>query len=639
MRREDFYPIIDTEIEAVLKLPQYTSSDIFAQIVKGKNEPQLKSLGFLLWFLDKYTQNGYTMDCITEGAKDGGVDIIFNKIDSQKNRIFYLVQSKWNNQKNSANQLQKAEINNYISQLETLIRNGKANPNEGLKKQLESLKKHISENGEIRIIFLCLCKNEKSYQFKEEIASFEQRNPKTNFTIIDIDRLRLDYIEREYKQSVLLNNPLQKYYKPEDEIIKLKIESLGESHNFVKVSQPYPAYIFTVSAQQIYDWFDKYRFFLFHENVRNPLLNSHYNKDIERSALQEMDLFWYFNNGITAITDELPSELRNSDQPLTIKLKNLQIINGAQTVYSIYNAMANNPNKSKSIGKNLKIQVRVLAIGSNSTAEQIIRYNNSQNPIEDRDFWSYDAQQNRLQEEFYQLGFFYEKRRGEFRTLPRNTKSIDNVHAANAYLAFFLQKPYLVVQNYVNLNANISIKNNLFVSTKQGGFYETIFNENTKLEDILAAWCMYQLVYMTEFFLMNTHIAIWLGSFNILILASIKHFISYFMNTRTTRRKNERGETETVSDFVLRHFRTEQDLLLLVKFLVFTYSCLNQQISLLSDFKTEFMKEEIYLQFLSEYTKEFSNFQPNKFKSGEYEELFDSLAKNFKNNIKDFLLP
>lgn len=45
--------------------------------------------------------------------------------------------------------------------------------------------------------------------------------------------------------------------------------------------------------------------------------------------------FWYFNNGITAITKIIPEVGVHAKK---IKLEGLQIINGAQTVYSIYQA-------------------------------------------------------------------------------------------------------------------------------------------------------------------------------------------------------------------------------------------------------------------------------------------------------------
>ncbi|MCS3353542.1 AIPR family protein [Bacteroides thetaiotaomicron] len=46
-------------------------------------------------------------------------------------------------------------------------------------------------------------------------------------------------------------------------------------------------------------------------------------------------MFWYYNNGLTAITYLLP-EIRNEAEIATVT--GLQIINGAQTVYSIYKA-------------------------------------------------------------------------------------------------------------------------------------------------------------------------------------------------------------------------------------------------------------------------------------------------------------
>ncbi len=45
--------------------------------------------------------------------------------------------------------------------------------------------------------------------------------------------------------------------------------------------------------------------------------------------------FWYFNNGITAITSTLPDIAEAAEN---IEVDGFQIINGAQTVYAIYSA-------------------------------------------------------------------------------------------------------------------------------------------------------------------------------------------------------------------------------------------------------------------------------------------------------------
>ena len=76
---------------------------------------------------------------------------------------------------------------------------------------------------------------------------------------------------------------------------------------------------------------------LFDENIRGYLgLEGGFNRQIQSSAVSDDNhLFWYLNNGITIIAKDF------SHQPVRgskIKLTDFQIVNGAQTSYSLFNA-------------------------------------------------------------------------------------------------------------------------------------------------------------------------------------------------------------------------------------------------------------------------------------------------------------
>ena len=69
------------------------------------------------------------------------------------------------------------------------------------------------------------------------------------------------------------------------------------------------------------------------------------NRQIERTLTENPAFFMYFNNGITAITKHPPRKINATAKQ--ISLTGLQIINGAQTVYSIYQAYKNAKNGDK----------------------------------------------------------------------------------------------------------------------------------------------------------------------------------------------------------------------------------------------------------------------------------------------------
>jgi hypothetical protein len=127
---------------------------------------------------------------------------------------------------------------------------------------------------------------------------------------------------------------------------------------------------------------------------------------------------------------------------------------------------------------------------------KVTRYTNSQNPMSDRDFYANDEIQERLQNEFFNTPFWYERRRDEFRVIPDKITRVPNTVFANAYLAYHLQKPVSVIRNY---KQTLETGNDLiFLSYKEhkDGLYEQVFNEKTTCEDMLCSYYLYKILLM-----------------------------------------------------------------------------------------------------------------------------------------------
>ena len=146
---------------------------------------------------------------------------------------------------------------------------------EELDKQIETLinerndqSLYLERMNDVKFIYLTLCQNNPSVQ--ENIETFERL---TNHTleVIDIERLRRDFIEVHYKKTQP-QNPLKYDYNPEIESIELEIEQLDIEKNYLKVSAPFISYTFLVRPKTIHDLFLKYGFKLFFRNIRNPLI-------------------------------------------------------------------------------------------------------------------------------------------------------------------------------------------------------------------------------------------------------------------------------------------------------------------------------------------------------------------------------
>ncbi len=482
MFTKDFYNIIDSELNGLLE--KY-KDDKFIQKHRNAINNQ-KSYALLIWFLEFYGKISNYTSFITDGDNDSSCDIVFDKKNNYGDNIFYIVQSKWNNAVNAEKEADKDEILKALSDFTTILRGEKDDFNDKLKLKLEELDKHLKENGEVKFIFLTLSQYRGGAD--ENIKSFINNDEKIKFEVIDINRIKFDYIDRKYKKIEPLN-PLETYQNPEESLINIEIV---QGNGSIKIEKPFEAYMFLLRPKSIYDLFEKYGFALFYKNVRNPLLQSEFNEEIEKTAIENPAYFWYYNNGITAITYLLPKIGKKAEK---LQLTGLQIINGAQTVYSIYRAYKNaSPTKRIQMDSESLLTLRLLKSGGNDFDLNVTRYTNSQNPIYDRDFCANDDIQIRLQNDSFQTKFWYEKRRDEFRELPEGINEIPSFLFANVYLAYHLQDPVSVLSNYRQYQE--TKKDLVFISHKEheDGLYERIFNDRTSFEDMLCAFYIFDVI-------------------------------------------------------------------------------------------------------------------------------------------------
>lgn len=490
MKTEQFYDVVDT---ALVELIARYKSDPFIKR-HHKNEENKKAYAFLIWFLEQYHGVANYKDFITDGNDDHSFDLVIDWSDQFNKRIFYVVQSKWNSQSNCRKDIDKNEVLRFLQEAETALSGEMPDANDAVKEQLARLKEHRRNNGEVRFIFLALCNNGIQKQIEGNVQTFLKNNPHTRFNIFDIEHLRLDYIDKYYKQ-ITPHRLFRSYYNPEEEMVQLEVERLTTGQGtFIKVESPFPSYIFLVRPRMLHELFSKYDFQLFHKNVRNPLLESSFNKDIEQTALNNPSFFWYYNNGITAIAGSLPTAIAN--EAVRFEVAGLQIINGAQTVYSLYRAYESASLPRRAImDANILVTLRIIASANDPVNLEITRYTNSQNPVEERDFWANDEVQIRLQNESFNTNNWYEKRRGEFREVPKGVRVHNSSLLAMAYTAFYLQNPHWVTSSLFVTN---SLANGLyFISHKKdpNGLYERVFHEDIRFVDLLASGYFVSIVY------------------------------------------------------------------------------------------------------------------------------------------------
>ena len=172
-------------------------------------------------------------------------------------------------------------------------------------------------------------------------------------------------------------------------------------------SAEWQAAVAAVPASELVALRTKYSESLFSANVRDYLGSRqtarNINRQIEKTAIEQSRNFLVYNNGITVLTQGI--RIENDKLILT----GIAIINGAQTTGSLTQAV----NRGDISGA--AVLVRAIKCNDPTLVDEIIRYNNTQNPIKAWELRVIDPIQRRLKEEFERFGLTYQLRRGSGR--------------------------------------------------------------------------------------------------------------------------------------------------------------------------------------------------------------------------------
>lgn len=152
-------------------------------------------------------------------------------------------------------------------------------------------------------------------------------------------------------------------------------------------SQSYQSYLIVIPADVLAGLYGKYGARLLEQNVRSFLqARGKVNQGIRTTILSEPQMFFAYNNGITATAQEV--EIAAGDGGLQItRIRDLQIVNGGQTTASLFHTKR----KDKSDLKNIFVQMKLSVIDSAESelvVPRISEYANTQNRVNAADFFS-----------------------------------------------------------------------------------------------------------------------------------------------------------------------------------------------------------------------------------------------------------
>lgn len=144
------------------------------------------------------------------------------------------------------------------------------------------------------------------------------------------------------------------------------------------------------------------RRYLFDSNVRAFLGVNLVNADIsETLESKDSPNFWWLNNGVTILATSA------SLVGKTLKLRDIQIVNGLQTTESIHRHFTKSSIKSD---EQRTLLVKVIVSQDETVRDQVIRATNNQSAVEPAALHATDRIQRSIEEILLQHDWFYERR-------------------------------------------------------------------------------------------------------------------------------------------------------------------------------------------------------------------------------------
>jgi len=233
-----------------------------------------------------------------------------------------------------------------------------------------------------------------------------------SYHIWDISRLQRQYSSRGHKEALDINFS-------DDFGVNLSClpAHLG--------SKTYQSYLIVIPATVLSSLYEKYGARLLEQNVRCFLqARGNVNKGMRRTILNEPQMFFAYNNGITATAQEVETRKTAAGLEL-VSIKDLQIVNGGQTTASLFHTNR----KDKASLEGIFVQMKLSVIDSDeseSVVPRISEYANTQNKVNAADFFSNHPFHMRMEDFSRRIWapalqgaqretkWFYERARGQY---------------------------------------------------------------------------------------------------------------------------------------------------------------------------------------------------------------------------------
>lgn len=149
-----------------------------------------------------------------------------------------------------------------------------------------------------------------------------------------------------------------------------------------------------------------------YDNIRGYLSRSGFNKNIESTLKLNPSKFFFYNNGITIVADNIQVTEINAHTKFKIELFGFQVLNGGQTLRTIHEFNKKDENNLIQYLSKAEVLVRILNVTDIAEKNRIGEFTNSQNSINLSDLRSTRPEQLALEQFLDDHNIHYVRKRG-----------------------------------------------------------------------------------------------------------------------------------------------------------------------------------------------------------------------------------
>lgn len=317
----------------------------------------------------------------------------------------------------SRNELGSLTQTEVTSAFKRLVNFFEASRNKDLYRELEEtspeygLARQISDRkGFLRQVNFYLLSERVLSERLQALEDNEVANTRATYHVWDVSRLQRQRSSRGHKEALDIDF---------QEIFGSGISCLPAHLG----SESYRSYLIVIPGKILADLYERFGARLLEQNVRSFLqARGKVNKGIRSTILAEPDMFFAYNNGITATAQNV--ETTESDREIT-RINDLQIVNGGQTTASLFHTARRDKVSLEGVFVQMKLSV-IPSEASETVVPKISEYANTQNRVNAADFFSNHPFHIRMEEFSRRIWapaqqgaqretkWFYERARGQY---------------------------------------------------------------------------------------------------------------------------------------------------------------------------------------------------------------------------------